>query len=95
MDLALKDLPAPKLEGPADAEVTLIGWGSTEGVIREARQLNASGNRRKSTAIQVSPPFHSRGNFEILKHCKKLDWHRDEFTGQFARSAGGDRPQRQ
>ncbi len=36
MDLALKDLPAPKIEGIADADVTLIGWGSMEGVIREA-----------------------------------------------------------
>src|SRR5579862_8981424 len=27
MDLALRDLPAPKLEGPANAQVTLIGWG--------------------------------------------------------------------
>ena len=29
----------PQLSGPADAEVTLIGWGSTDGVIREAAEL--------------------------------------------------------
>src|SRR5580700_1276037 len=26
-------VPAPQLEGPADADVTLIGWGSTDGTI--------------------------------------------------------------
>src|ERR1700688_4583180 len=32
-------VPAPKLEGPAHADVTLIGWGSTYGVIDEACEL--------------------------------------------------------
>ena len=29
----------PQLEGPEDAAVTLIGWGSTHGVIKEAVEL--------------------------------------------------------
>ena len=32
----LAAIPSPRLEGAEDAEVTLIGWGSTYGVIREA-----------------------------------------------------------
>jgi hypothetical protein len=31
----LTHLPAPALEGPADAEVTLVGWGSTWGVLTQ------------------------------------------------------------
>src|ERR671924_2178148 len=36
MESILPLLEPPKLFGPEDAEVTLVGWGSTEGVIREA-----------------------------------------------------------
>ena len=42
----------PRLFGPADAAVTLVGWGSTEGVIREA--MRAAG------ATPASPPTTSR-----------------------------------
>ena len=31
--------PPPTVEGPPDAPLTLVGWGSTKGVIREARGL--------------------------------------------------------
>ena len=31
----------PELEGPGDAEVTLVGWGSTHGTIKEAIELLA------------------------------------------------------
>src|ERR1700716_1399009 len=34
-----QSVPSPELIGPRDAEVTLIGWGSTYGVIEEAREL--------------------------------------------------------
>src|SRR5207249_11148377 len=36
MQGAIKDIAAPELVGPEQADVTLVGWGSTEGVIREA-----------------------------------------------------------
>ena len=38
MDAILPLLEPPRLFGPEDAQVTLLGWGSTEGVIREAMQ---------------------------------------------------------
>jgi len=36
MDSVLPQIAPPQLFGEAQAEVTLLGWGSTEGVIREA-----------------------------------------------------------
>ena len=36
MEGAVKDIAPPELVGPEKADVTLVGWGSTEGVIREA-----------------------------------------------------------
>jgi len=86
MDLALKDLPAPKLEGAPDADVTLIGWGSMEGVIREAvAQLNASGIRTNQLHFKYLHPFHGKEAIEILKGAKKTICVEMNSTGQFAR----------
>ncbi len=86
LTLALKDLPAPRLEGPADAEVTLIGWGSTAGVIREAvEQLNASGTRANQLHFKYLLPFHQKEAIEILKKCKRTICVEMNSTGQFAR----------
>jgi 2-oxoglutarate/2-oxoacid ferredoxin oxidoreductase subunit alpha len=84
--LALRDLPAPQLEGSADADVTLIGWGSSEGVIRESvRQLVASGIRANQLHFKYMLPFHSREASEILKRCKRTICVEMNATGQFAR----------
>jgi 2-oxoglutarate ferredoxin oxidoreductase subunit alpha len=86
LDLALKDLPAPRIEGPADADVTLIGWGSTEGVIREAvEQLNASGVRTNQLHFKYLLPFHAKEASDILKKCKRTICVEMNSTGQFAR----------
>jgi len=86
VDLALRDLPAPQLLGPADAEVTLIGWGSTLGVIREAvGQLAAAGIRANHLQVKYLHPFHSRDVSEILSRCKRTICIELNATGQFAR----------
>jgi 2-oxoglutarate/2-oxoacid ferredoxin oxidoreductase subunit alpha len=86
LTLALRELPAPKLEGPPDAEVTLIGWGSTKGVIREAvDQLNASGVRANQLHFKYLLPFHGKEASEILKKCKRTICVEENATGQFAR----------
>src|SRR2546427_452626 len=43
MQAAAADIAPPKLVGPENAQVTLVGWGSTEGVIREAVEALAGG----------------------------------------------------
>jgi 2-oxoglutarate ferredoxin oxidoreductase subunit alpha len=86
MDLVLKDLEPPKLEGPADADVTLIGWGSCRGVIREAVQiLNESGTRANQLHFKWMVPFHAKEATEILKRCKKTICVEVNYSGQFAR----------
>jgi 2-oxoglutarate ferredoxin oxidoreductase subunit alpha len=86
MELALKDLPAPKIEGMADADVTLIGWGSMEGVIREAiQQLNASGIRTNQLHFKYLLPFHSAEAIALLKKTKRTICVEMNSTGQFAR----------
>jgi 2-oxoglutarate ferredoxin oxidoreductase subunit alpha len=86
LDLALRDLPAPRLEGPADADVTLVGWGSTKGVIREAvQQLAAAGIRANQLHFKYLLPFHSREAGEILARAKRTICIEANATGQFAR----------
>jgi len=86
MELVLKDIKAPVLEGPADAAVTLVGWGSTGGVIREARQLLAAeGIKTNQLQIKYLNPFHSKEVTEILRKSKKIICVEVNYSGQFAR----------
>ncbi len=81
-----RELPPPKLEGSRDALVTLIGWGSTKGVIGEAvTQLQAEGMRANQLHFKYIFPFHARETLEILKSCKRTISVEVNQTGQFAR----------
>ncbi len=86
MTALLKELAPPQLEGPADADVTLIGWGSTKGVIREAIALLAEeGIRANHLQIKYLHPFHSQEVGEILRRSKRTICIECNYTGQFAR----------
>jgi len=81
-----KELAPPKLEGPREAEVTLIGWGSTRGVIREAvAQLAAEGIPSNQLHFKVLFPFHAEEALAILKTSKRTVSVEANQTGQFAR----------
>ena len=86
LDGLLRDTAPPVLEGPEDADVTLIGWGSTKGVIHEAIvQLAAEGIRANQLQIKYLVPFHSNEITQILRTCKKTICIEANYTGQFAR----------
>ena len=52
-------VPPPVLQGPRDAAVTLIGWGSTDGVLREARmRLAQQGITSNQLQIRWLVPLH-------------------------------------
>jgi 2-oxoglutarate/2-oxoacid ferredoxin oxidoreductase subunit alpha len=50
-------LPTPKIHGPSEGNVLLVGWGSTEGPIREAvERARAAGDSVSSIHIRhISP----------------------------------------
>jgi 2-oxoglutarate ferredoxin oxidoreductase subunit alpha len=86
LDGLLRELQPPALEGPADAAVTLIGWGSTKGVISEAiAQLASEGIRANQLQIKYLTPFQSEEVTQILKKCKKTICVEGNYSGQFAR----------
>ena len=86
LDGVLNELEPPQLEGPEDAEVTLIGWGSTWGVLRETiEQLEAEGIKANQLNFRYLLPFHSKEALQILNKCKKTIVVELNATGQFAR----------
>ncbi|MCZ6514261.1 MAG: 2-oxoacid:acceptor oxidoreductase subunit alpha [Acidobacteria bacterium] len=86
VDTLLKELKTPELEGPKDAEATLVGWGSTLGVIREARQLLAArGRKANQLHIKYLVPFQSEVVSQLLISSKKIITIEANYSGQFAR----------
>jgi 2-oxoglutarate ferredoxin oxidoreductase subunit alpha len=86
MSTVLDHVPAPRLEGRAQAEVTLVGWGSTWGVISEAvERLNHEGISANHLPITLLIPFHVKEVTDILSRSKKVIIVENNFSGQFAR----------
>ncbi len=76
----------PRLDGPEDAEITLIGWGSTQGVIKEALgQLQDRGVRANQLPIKWIVPFHAEAVTDILARTKRTIIVENSYSGQFAR----------
>ncbi len=87
MDGALAVIPPPKLVGPATAQVTLLGWGSTDGVIREAVEKLAAEEGIVASHLQIRwlVPLHCKEIMEILSKSKKVIMIENNFSGQFER----------
>jgi 2-oxoglutarate ferredoxin oxidoreductase subunit alpha len=79
-------IAAPELEGPVDAEVTLIGWGSTYGVIKEAvEQLAEKGVTVNHLPIRWLVPFHAQVVIDIANNAKRTIIVENNYSGQFHR----------
>jgi 2-oxoglutarate/2-oxoacid ferredoxin oxidoreductase subunit alpha len=79
-------VPKPELIGPPDADVTLIGWGSTHGVIEEARELlQDQGISSNQLQIRWLVPLHGDAIVKILKSSRHTIIVENNFSGQFAR----------
>ncbi len=87
MDSILPLVEAPALWGAEDAEVTLVGWGSTEGVIQEAIQKLAREDGITGNALQIKwvVPLHGEAITSILSKSKKVVMVENNYSGQFAR----------
>ena len=79
-------VPPPALLGPRDADVTLIGWGSTKGVIEEACEiLNEQGISANQLPIRWLVPLHGEDIIEILRDSRLTVIVENNYSGQFAR----------
>jgi len=85
LDLVLKGADLYRRYGVTDQEIGIIGWGSSEGVIREAVQ-KANDRGLKVAAFHpklLLPMLPEIGVF--VRSCKKVIVPELNYTGQFAR----------
>ena len=86
MEYLKKELPPPQLEGPENADVTVVGWGSTWGVIKEAIEaLAQEGITANHLQIKYLWPFHDEEVSAILSKAKKIIIVEQNYGGQLAR----------
>ena len=76
----------PELEGDPDAAVTLVGWGSTYGVIKEAvAQLREKGVTANQLPVKWLVPLNGDAIRETLSGCQHTIIVENNYSGQFAR----------
>jgi 2-oxoglutarate ferredoxin oxidoreductase subunit alpha len=83
----LDQIAPPKLFGPENSQVTLVGWGSTEDVIREAVEKLAGEEGIVANQLHIKwiVPFHSEAISRILSRSKRIIIVENNYSGQFAR----------
>ena len=83
MDVLLKELPQPELYGPKDADITIISWGSTSNIVKEAINiLNSNGIKANQLHLMYINPFHSEEVLKILNKAKETLCVEQNFSGQ-------------
>jgi len=79
-------VPPPELKGQRSADVTLIGWGSTNGVIEEACEiLTEQGIPASQLQIRWLVPLHGDAIVRILNDARHTIIVENNYSGQFAR----------
>lgn len=78
-----KELLAPKMYGPKDAELTIVGWGSTKGVVLDAiKYLNNDGYKVNYMHFVYINPFDNEKVLEMLEGCKDTIMLEGNYTAQ-------------
>ena len=87
MESILPLIDPPRLWGAEDAQVTLLGWGSTEGVIREAIEKLSTEENIAANLLQVKwiVPLHGAAITTLLSKSKRVVIVENNYSGQFAR----------
>ena len=87
MESILPLIDPPRLWGAEDAQVTLLGWGSTEGVIREAIEKLSTEENIAANLLQVKwiVPLHGAAITTLLSKSKRVVVVENNYSGQFAR----------
>ena len=83
----LQAIAPPRLVGPENAAVTLVGWGSTQSVVREAVEKLAGEEGIVANHLHLKwiAPFHAAEVSRILSHSQKVIIVENNYSGQFAR----------
>jgi 2-oxoglutarate ferredoxin oxidoreductase subunit alpha len=81
-----EDMQPPKIFGNPESDVTIVGWGSTKGVILEAmeRVRQEDGIDVKFMQILDIWPFPERAVADVLRPSRRVIVVENNFTGQMA-----------
>jgi 2-oxoglutarate ferredoxin oxidoreductase subunit alpha len=86
LDVAVGEMRAPTLYGSEQADITLVGWGSSYGPVREAvDRLNQEGEQVNFLHFTDIWPFPADKVQPLLESAKRLVAVEGNATGQFAR----------
>ena len=86
MRYLLKELPPPSLEGPAKADLTLVGYGSSYQLMVEAMEaLKAEGLSVNVFCLRVLWPFQTEEVTKILSGCSMMLAVENSYAGQITR----------
>ncbi len=85
--LAAKEIPSSRklnFFGPDDADVTLVGWGTTKGSILDAMEILAEEDHVKTNFLQVRllRPFPVEEVTKILSKAKRTILVEENYAGQ-------------
>jgi 2-oxoglutarate ferredoxin oxidoreductase subunit alpha len=82
-----EEVTPPRLVGPDNAAVTLVGWGSTQGVIREAVEKLAAEEGIVANQLHIKwvVPFHAAEVTRLLSRSQKVIIVENNYSGQFGR----------
>ncbi len=83
MTYLLKELPAPVIDGPAEADLTMVGWGSTYQVMLEAMEtLKAEELKVNVLCLKYLWPFQTEEVTKLLSKCKMTLSVEGNYVGQ-------------
>jgi 2-oxoglutarate ferredoxin oxidoreductase subunit alpha len=89
LDTAAEELPQPQRYGDEDADIGIIGWGSTEGTIQEAvDRARAEGYKVASLHPKILSPLPDRTIREFIRSVKKVIVPESNYSGQLANLLG-------
>jgi len=81
-----KDAPPPFIEGPADAPLTFVAWGSTVGAVRDAMEIleekGTATNLLRFPTLYPLEPDRVRGLFARTRKTLLVE---GNYSGQFAK----------
>lgn len=84
--VAARDIRDPHVEGPEDADLTLVGWGSTYGPIHEARLLLQSDGLRVNHVHYFDIwPFPTERTIQLLSGRPRVVDIENNYTSQLAK----------
>jgi len=90
MEIIESELNGPARYGPEQAELTLIGWGSTQGSIRETvERLTGGGVSVNALHFSDIWPLPEKKVMDALSECVRTVIIENNYSGQFARLLRG------